>query len=94
MTRILLIGLIGTSLLLGGGCSVTPPKVVLPPTECEPVIEVYKEMVGIPPELTQPYDNPAVPSQGDNAALLDWAQACASNARLLKLQLEKLRDLQ
>lgn len=51
-------------------------------------------MVVIPPEFTVTHDNPAVPSSGDNAVLLDWAQACASNARLYKLQLEQLRNLQ
>lgn len=51
-------------------------------------------MVAVPPEFTAIHDNPAVPSSGDNAALLDWAQACASNARLYKVQLEKLKDLQ
>lgn len=50
-------------------------------------------MVAVPPELAMMHSNPAVPAAGDNAALLDWAQACASNARLYKLQMEALRDL-
>jgi hypothetical protein len=69
------------------------PKVVIPPIECVPILEIHKEMVSIPPALTAIHPNPVVPSSGDNAALLDWAQACASNARMYKLQMDQLRNL-
>lgn len=50
-------------------------------------------MVAVPAEFTLLHENPVVPSAGDNVALLDWAQACASNARLYELQIKALKDL-
>jgi hypothetical protein len=65
---------------------------VPPPISHEPIIEIHEVRVPIPSVLTDIHENPAVPSSGDNAALLDWAQACASNARLYKLQMLKLKE--
>jgi hypothetical protein len=50
-------------------------------------------MVEVPAELTTVHKNPAVPGSGDNAALLDWAQACAANAKAYEEQMKALKEL-
>jgi len=50
-------------------------------------------MVAVPPGLTTVYPNPAIPSHGDNAALLDWAIACKVNNRAYEKQTNKVRNL-
>lgn len=50
--------------------------------------------VPIPGEYTQLNENPPVPSAGDNAALLDWAMACAINNRLYENQVKTIQALQ
>ncbi len=72
----------------------TPQRVATPPaTRCEPILEVHTEIVAVPAELTEIHPNPTVPSMGDNAALLDWAQSCAINNRAYEAQMEGLKDL-
>lgn len=92
--KILQIGLIGLFLLLVGACS-APQRVssVPPGLVCPEITVTVPELVSIPAELLQLNENPAVPSQGDNAALLDWAQACASNNRKYEDQMRRLRGL-
>ena len=63
-------------------------------TKCEPEIIVEKAMVPVPAELTQIWVNPVVPGTGDNAALLDWAQACAVTTYLYQEQMKKLKELE
>lgn len=81
------------SLFLLGGCSAQQPKEARVQA-CEPIIEVQKEYVPLPQDLTALNQNPAVPNSGDNAALLDWAMACATNNRNYEAQMRAIRDLQ
>ena len=92
MMKILQIGLIASCLLLLGACSARPPKDP-PVTECVPDVEIITKYVPVPSELTQVWYNPAVPSSGDNLALLDWAQACAVTTYLYTEQMKKLKEL-
>lgn len=75
-----------------GGCSSKQP--IPEPTECEPEVEVVTQMVPVPAEFTQLNDNPPVPNSGDNAALLDWAMACAVNHATYERQIRRIRDLE
>lgn len=78
--------------MLVGACS---SKQSIPdPIECTPEIIVEKAMVPVPAELTQIWRNPAVPSTGDNAALLDWAQTCAVTTQLYIDQMKELKELE
>ena len=92
MRRILLTGLMAMSLLLLGSSCAMQQKVE-PVPECQPEILVEKVLVPIPAELTLIHENPSIPSAGDNAALLDWAQACAANTRDYQDQMTRLREL-
>jgi hypothetical protein len=82
-----------TSLLLAGACSAPQPIVTSTAQDCPTVIVPAPELVPIPAELVQLNENPAVPSQGDNAALLDWAMECAVNNRKYENQMKRLRGL-
>ena len=65
-----------------------------PPAQiCPEVVIPAPELVPIPAELLQFNKNPSIPSQGDNATLLDWAQACAINNRQYEKQMRSLRGL-
>lgn len=79
-------------LLALGGCSNRQP--IPEPVECTPEIEVQKEFVPVPADLTQINENPPVPNSGDNSALLDWAMACAVNTYLYEQQIRAIRDLE
>lgn len=92
MMKTWLIGLIGLSLLLLGGCSSNPP--IPAPNECVPDIQIVEQYVPFPPELTELHEAPAVPSSGDNAALLDWAMACGAQNHLYEQQIRALKELQ
>jgi hypothetical protein len=85
--------LTGMFLVLLGACSTQPMKVASPAQTCPEVIVPAPVLVPIPAELLQYNSNPAIPSQGDNAALLDWAMACANNSRKYKDQLRRLRGI-
>lgn len=92
MMKNLLLGGLLLSLLLLGACSASPPKAG-PTIECVPEVIVQEQIVPVPAELTQIWYNPVVPSRGDNAALLDWAQACAVTTHLYTEQMKKLKEL-
>jgi hypothetical protein len=62
-------------------------------TECVPDVEIVKQYVPVPAELSQIWYNPAVPSSGTNLDLLDWAQACAVTTYLYTEQMKKLQEL-
>lgn len=62
-------------------------------TECVPDVRIQLQLVPIPADLIKQHDNPVIPSAGDNAALLDWAMACAVNTRLYKEQTTALQGL-
>lgn len=81
--------------MLVGACSGQQMKVSSSPTTqvCPEVVIPAPQMVPVPSELLQINENPAVPSHGDNAALLDWAMSCASNNRKYESQMKRLRGL-
>lgn len=81
------------SLILAGGCS-SKQTHVNPVIECVPEIQVIESFIPVPSELAQIWENPPVPSQGTNAALLDWAQACAITTRHYREQALRLRELE
>lgn len=79
------------SLLMLGSCSTAPPQA--PPEFCEPDIRVETKYVAIDERLTLAHYVPSVPIIGDNAVLLDWAMACAGDARMLNGQVDEIRSL-
>jgi hypothetical protein len=76
-----------------GACSATQPKEPQV-TECVPTIEVQKQYIPLPGDLTVIHSLPDVPSHGDNAALLDWAMACATIDRMYEQQMRALKELE
>ena len=78
-------------MLVLGACSATPPKVP-PPIECVPVIEVVTRYVPLDAWLTERHSNPPIPSNGDNAALLEWCITCAGNTRMLNAQMDAIEE--
>ena len=61
---------------------------------CEPIIEVETRYIPLPGAYTALNPLPLVPSTGDNAALLDWAIACAISNRLYENQVKTIQALQ
>lgn len=62
--------------------------------DCEPEIIIQETLIDIPADLLLVHENPSIPAHGDNAALLDWAMACAANTRKYSDQMIRLKELQ
>ena len=76
-------------LLLGSGCAARQPVV----TECEPEVVVVDRLGTLDSELTTIRELPPVPAHGHVDTLIEWAMACATTARTLNNQMEKIRSL-